>query len=423
MLVRYNTRAAREFFPYSFRPTQAKLHIWPSLIHNRCTPQARHTHTYSDAKDALNTGVRNAKESIKKGVKKDLSVWKIINGLIVIGTGIVVDLSFAHWYNRRNERILFNAFEHGSCPEPDVPREMMIYREDVIKKLRRIFEPKSTHSSYHVVVGNHGTGKTTMVRECAKEVGKGVIYVDVPPVLNKFVENFANAIGFHEHCSFIELFRQKFLEISNSDAFKRGAKNYKANNDGKPLMLILDNISKLSQKNVKMIEDLQDLTNSMLTSPVASLCLDLTDEEILIYLCKLNIEEKDANQLIELLGDWIKDLKIYGYWIKEGMTLKDKKIHKIVFYSIENDFHQAQIMKSEVNHAISNVIVDELVKNEKIEYDEFIKLVNNKEIADKLIQANVFSYNLENNFVTFQSRTKEIFVKENLRGVFSYSKQ
>ncbi|CAI2191227.1 6313_t:CDS:2, partial [Funneliformis geosporum] len=228
--------------------------------------------------------------------------------------------------------------------------------------------------------------------KCAKEVGKGVIYVNVPPILNKFVENFANAIGFHEHCSFIELFRQKFLEISNSDAFKRGAKNYKANNDGKPLMLILDNIN-------------------------------LTDEEILIYLCKLNIEEKDANQLIELLGDWIKDLKIYGYWIKEGMTLKDKKIHKIVFYSIENDFHQAQIMKSEVNHAISNVIVDELVKNEKIEYDEFIKLVNNKEIADKLIQANVFSYNLENNFVTFQSRTKEIFVKENLRGVFSYSKQ
>ncbi|CAI2188022.1 12924_t:CDS:2, partial [Funneliformis geosporum] len=155
------------------------------------------------------------------------------------------------------------------------------------------------------------------------------------------------------------------------------------------------------------------------TVPRIMMHKDLTDEEILTYLCKLNIEEKDANQLIKLLGDWIKDLKIYGYWIKEGMI----RIHKIVFYSIENDFHQTQIMKGELNHAIGNVIVKELVKNEKIEYDEFIKLVNNKEIADKLIQANVFSYNLENNFVTFQSRTKEIFVKENLRGVFSYSKQ
>ncbi|CAI2195112.1 2983_t:CDS:2 [Funneliformis geosporum] len=205
----------------------------------------------------------------------------------------------------------------------------------------------------------------------------------------------------------------------------------------------------MGQKNVEMMEDLQDLAklyadqSSCVVVFVSSegtvprmmmqrsswsradqqpiFIGDLTDEEALTYLRKLNIEEKDANQLIELLGGRIKDLKTYGYWIQEGKTLKE--VRKMVFYSVENDFHQAQIMKGEVNHAIGNVIVEELVKNEKIEYSEFIELVNNKEIADKLIQANVFSYNPENNFVTFQSRAKEIFVKENPRGVFSYSKQ
>jgi hypothetical protein len=42
------------------------------------------------------------------------------------------------------------------------------------------------------------------------------------------------------------------------DAFEKGAKKYKANN-GKPPVLIFDNISKLDQKNVNMLKDLQDI--------------------------------------------------------------------------------------------------------------------------------------------------------------------
>ena len=96
---------------------------------------------------------------------------------------MLFDLSFASWYNRWNESILLHTFEHGSCPELNVMREQLIYREVVIKKLRRIFELISDHSSYHIVVRNHRTGKTTVVRQYARDVGKVVIYVvDVLPV-------------------------------------------------------------------------------------------------------------------------------------------------------------------------------------------------------------------------------------------------
>ncbi|CAG8633024.1 4986_t:CDS:2, partial [Paraglomus brasilianum] len=209
------TRRAQEFFFHSFQPPQAKLHIWPSLIHDHCASQARHTHTYSDAKNALKNGVRNVKENIKEGVKTDLSAWKTVKW---ISTGICLvlfDLSFASWYNHRNERILLHAFEHGSCPEPDVKQKQLIDREVVIKKLRQILKPISD-DTYHVIVGNHGTGKTTVVRQCARDVGKGVIYVDVPPVLDNFVNNLADAIGFKEHVSITESLKRKILGNSES---------------------------------------------------------------------------------------------------------------------------------------------------------------------------------------------------------------
>ena len=81
---------------------------------------------------------------------------------------------FASLYNERN---LFHAFEHGSCPEPEAMQNQLIYHEAVIKKLRRILKPIPGHDSYlyHAIVGNTGTGMTTVVQQYAKDVGKEVI--------------------------------------------------------------------------------------------------------------------------------------------------------------------------------------------------------------------------------------------------------
>src|SRR5438094_964182 len=136
---------------------------------------------------------------------------------------LLSDMSFAKWYNYQNKRAIFNVFENGSCPKPNVMQGKLIYREVVIKELREILRLIPDHSSYHIIVGNYGTGKTTAVRQCANDVRKGVIYVDISPVLDDFIDNLAKAIGysFKEYVSFAESFKQKILGYGGSGMVKQ----------------------------------------------------------------------------------------------------------------------------------------------------------------------------------------------------------
>ena len=87
------------------------------------------------------------------------------------------------------------------------------------------------------------------------------------------------------------------------------------------------------------------------------------------------------------------------------------EIRKTVLNTVNSNFHQARMMEGERNHIIGKVIVQKLLSNDKIHLDTFIKLVNNEQMADELLQTNVFSYNPESKMVIFQSRATEIFAR------------
>ena len=46
-------------------------------------------------------------------------------------------------------------------------------------------------------------------------------------------------------------------------------------------------------------------------------------------------------------------------------------------------------------------------------YKEFLKIVKDNVMADKLLQVNVFSFNMRENTVTFQSSLVKAYVTEN----------
>ncbi|GES87265.1 P-loop containing nucleoside triphosphate hydrolase protein [Rhizophagus clarus] len=248
-----------------------------------------------------------------------------------------------------------------------------------------------------------------------------------PPVLDNFINNLAKAIGFNEYVPITESLKRKIFGYGDSaeqpiffrilNALERGARKYKAKNDTPPV-LILDHISKLSKENVKLLTDLQDIAKDFADQSSCIIVFVSSEGAVprmmmqaFTYLnSKLGIEEKVANQLIQLLGGRIHDLKTYCDMINVGETFEE--VRKIVLSTVNQNFHQAQMMEGEDNHVIGKVIIQELVKNNKIHFDAFIKLINNKRIADELLQANVFSYNPECRIITFQSRATEVFVRE-----------
>jgi len=133
---------------------------------------------------------------------------------------ISVDLLYAWYLNSRNEYLLNNTVEKGT--RPNVKKEnKLVPRPDIVERLKKILQPDEDESSYYLVCGEHGTGKTTLTRIASREVGQGVIYVEVPPDAED-IEQFGIAFGkslnfaFEEHISFTTQLMKKLLSDTNN---------------------------------------------------------------------------------------------------------------------------------------------------------------------------------------------------------------
>jgi len=180
-----------------------------------------------------------------------------------------VDLLYAWHRNRCNEHLLNETVEKGTQPEIDVLDEL-VPRPLVVERLKKILQPHKNQSFYHVVCGEHGTGKTTLTRIASREVGQGVIYVDPPSDVEDFGKAFGKALNFvfEEQISFTKQLMRKILGDTNNkfedpkwkralEAFKRASEVYKAKH-GKPPVIVYDNVSLLANKNPEILDILQD---------------------------------------------------------------------------------------------------------------------------------------------------------------------
>ncbi|CAB4495107.1 hypothetical protein RhiirA5_170394 [Rhizophagus irregularis] len=103
-------------------------------------------------------------------------------------------------------------------PDVNLSEEMLVSRPEIIERLKKILQPHKDQPYYHVISGEHGTGKTTLI--ASKEVG---LYIDVPSNLNELGEAFRKAINcaFEKHIFFTGQLMQKFkTNDSESKIFK-----------------------------------------------------------------------------------------------------------------------------------------------------------------------------------------------------------
>ncbi|RHZ46055.1 hypothetical protein Glove_637g7 [Diversispora epigaea] len=160
--------------------------------------------------------------------------------VVVISLFIPIDLIYAWYRNKCNELLLNETMENGTRPKVEVPIEEFVPRSLVVNSLKKIFTPNKYQSFYYIICGEYGTGKTTLVKTAAKEVGQGVIYVNIPTNINQnsqkfdILEDFGVAFEkalnfkFEEHISFTAQFIKKILgnnnEKSNQPKWKRAYK-------------------------------------------------------------------------------------------------------------------------------------------------------------------------------------------------------
>ncbi|CAG8662707.1 783_t:CDS:2, partial [Ambispora leptoticha] len=191
----------------------------------------------------------------------------IVTGLVGL---ISVDLMYAWYRNRCNERLLNETVEKGTRPGAGISSDKFVPRPEIVERLKIIFQPYEDQSFYNMVCGEHETGKTILIRIASSEVGHGVIYVDIPANFNELGEAFGKAINFafEERISFTEQLMGKiFGEINDKPkvskweraikAFKRAGAVYKAKHN-KPPVIVYDNVSRLAHKNPEILDILQD---------------------------------------------------------------------------------------------------------------------------------------------------------------------
>uniref|UniRef100_U9UFP3 ATPase AAA-type core domain-containing protein n=2 Tax=Rhizophagus irregularis TaxID=588596 RepID=U9UFP3_RHIID len=130
------------------------------------------------------------------------SIWSIIlsNGVAFVVSILLFfvsgDVIFAWIRSLYNENLLNKTVEKGTQPKIDISDDEFVSRPQVIERFKKILQPHKNHSYYHLICGEHGTGKTTLARIASSEVGCGVIYVDIPADLSGLDEAFGKAINF-----------------------------------------------------------------------------------------------------------------------------------------------------------------------------------------------------------------------------------
>ena len=76
----------------------------------------------------------------------------------------LVDVMVFWALNKYNEHLLNDNVERGTRPEIDVSDDEFVSRPLIVDRLKTILRPCRNQSYYHVISGEHGTGKTDRIK-------------------------------------------------------------------------------------------------------------------------------------------------------------------------------------------------------------------------------------------------------------------
>ncbi|CUS12101.1 unnamed protein product [Tuber aestivum] len=373
--------------------------------------------------------------------------WSLVG--IVICT--IANVLYAYRINRTREIGLTSALDRGSVPDI-LSVEQLVDRKGITPAIRAILQPSCDYSFYDMIVGNHGTGKTTLVRQVGHQL-PGVIYVDVTPASQSdkgFAETLANRCNwfppsrspFHTLLSWLNIAvmevpdgREQLVKVWTE--FGNQAAKFKKEN-ARSAVLILDNINRLAENNPALLNMLQDLAKDaadqqlfttvfvtsegrapiqMLSRSAASrlgmvlVINDLNEEEAIGYLCnQKGTSTTVAWEIFRLVGGRVGFLKKAAGRYNAAVGLDDLKAEFLM--EARSAFRKAGIEDGGEFEDVGIQLAKHILENGSITRKKFYCIAGGRVQGDHLLNADVFSTLPRSGLILFASTPVEIMAKE-----------
>jgi len=398
---------------------------------------------------------------------KNIGKRAIITRTIVLAIGGLLSSSILYaWYidKRRIPRVV-KQFEHGS-KDLEVMNTNKTYFSRPLEEERvsKIIQPYEG-GSFNLVTGEHGTGKTTLVRYVSKITGKGVVYFRVPENTTTLGRKLGGTVSYDwEDVSWWKQIREKFFspKVQSKpnelelvlDAIHYASKIYKRKH-GRPAVLVIDNMTKLAKEDIpafrRLIEfakyeadegnlvvdfvasegytihQLRRMSESSRLNDIIEIG-DLSQDDAVQFLLQQGIE-KDVNDIVYITGGRINLLQQAVSTLKNGKILSD--IEKSLINTAMNELLTANLQlpddpkKLTENQKIAwrNICLILDSPNHEILADKFFKSFGSSHTALDLLEKNVFAFHVNKNTVSLQSRPVELYVESEIGKPHSEQRQ
>ena len=262
-----------------------------------------------------------------------------------VGMGMMVAGEYM-WGEPSKERNMVRTFEKGGARGWYVKKNTAhVERPELLASLEALLQPDES-DNYAVVIGEHGTGKSTAVRDTivALEDPKGVVYVSTPNVVAHFGTELAKAVGYNfVFWDVIGGFRRQMSRAEKYDsapsfsdeplasywpvqqALLNTATAYKKKHN-RPIVLVIDAADRIAKDNRKFFGILQDFAKDcadqgllrvvFVSSEGVALPLlqsssawsrslrpievgEITDDQAVAYLVKRGVDEGNAQAAVK----------------------------------------------------------------------------------------------------------------------------
>jgi len=273
----------------------------------------------------------------------------LVKGLAALSLGVLglLGVNSIYAWNIERNRIprVVKALEKGS-------RDLVVITDDEYhprpkeeSQVRPLLSP-SHGGFFYLITGEHGTGKTTLVRSVCKDLSGGVVYHFVPDETAQLADKLGAALNFdfETHLTFWTQFRRRFFGDDRRvpptplglllDGISEAGVRYRQKHK-RPAVLVIDNFTTLAKTDIPTFERLvkfakkeadegniavtfvasEGHTPRRLTAMSESSRLgdtveigDLGDEDAIRFLTERQVPDEKAREAVVVVGGRLRGL-------------------------------------------------------------------------------------------------------------------